>query len=343
MAITHKEIAEIVGVSRATVDRVLNNRGRVSPEVRRKVLEVAEQHGFEPSHIGRALAMAKNPIKIGVVVHNTKIPFFQQVLAGIEKAKKEISDLGGELLVEEISDIDPEQQIEAVNRLVKQGIKGLAISPAQNAALRNRLAQLRRNTGLPIVTFNTDLEELDRMCFVGLDNMRGGRTAAGLMNQLLGPKGGKVLVVSGYITQPTNYQRVNGFIEEVSSNFSGIEIPGIQMNMDNEETAYQITRSALRQMPDLAGIYMVSSGQAGACRALEESGRADEVKLIVFDILPDTIRYIQNGVIDFIIDQNAFAQGSRPPRILFRHLFKQEQILKEYMYTEINIKTKYNI
>ena len=38
-----KEIAELAGVSRGTVDRVLNHRGSVSPEKEKKVLEIADE------------------------------------------------------------------------------------------------------------------------------------------------------------------------------------------------------------------------------------------------------------------------------------------------------------
>ena len=39
---TIKEIAELAGVSRGTVDRVLNNRGSVNPRTARKILEIAQ-------------------------------------------------------------------------------------------------------------------------------------------------------------------------------------------------------------------------------------------------------------------------------------------------------------
>ena len=212
MGITYKEIAEIVGVSRGTVDRALHNRGRVSPEVQQKILKVAKERGFEPSHIGRALARAKNPVKIGVVVHLTKIPFFQQVLTGIEKAKTDITNLGGELIVAELRSLDAQKQIDAVHQLVEQGVQGIAISPAEDEDLRKCLNDVNKNKNIPIVTFNTDMQNLNRLCFVGMDNLQGGRTAAGLMNLLLGKKPGKVLIISGHITNLANSQRVNGFV-----------------------------------------------------------------------------------------------------------------------------------
>ena len=58
--------AEAAGVSRGTVDRALKDRGRVKPEVAEKIKKIAQEMGYQPSRAGRALAMAKRNIKIGV-------------------------------------------------------------------------------------------------------------------------------------------------------------------------------------------------------------------------------------------------------------------------------------
>lgn len=343
MAITYKEIAEIVGVSRGTVDRAIHNRGRVNPEVKARILQVAQENGFAPSPVGRALARAKNPVKIGVVVHLAKIPFFKQVIQGIQKAQADIGNLGGEVIIKELPTLDPQEQLTAVNELVEMGIEGLAISPAEDETLRERLNQLQQEKGLPIVTFNTDMARLNRLCFVGMDNIRSGQTAAGLMNMLLGDTGGQVLIISGHIANQANSQRVEGFVQEIARKFPALKVPSIQFCLDDESIAYNITMAALDGKPKIKGIFMPASGQAGVCRALAERGLSGEIKLIVFDILPETTQYIQDGTIHFIIDQNAATQGSSPPRILFNYLFDKKPPEADTIFTDISIRTQYNL
>lgn len=343
MAITYKQIAEIVGVSRGTVDRALNNRGRIDPKVRDRILAVAEEYGFQPNHAGRALARAKNPVKIGVIVHLSNIPFFQAVLSGIEKAKADIANLGGTILIEEIPELDVDQEIAAIERLMAQDIQGLAITPIEDDRLRQCLLSLKQEHDLPIVTFNTDLANSGRMCFVGMDNYRSGRAAAGLMNILLSNQKRKILILSGYASNQANSQRVDAFVQELAANHPNLEISGIHFNRDREDTAYQITRAALASFPDIDAIYMVSSGQAGTSRALIDSGLAGKVRLIVFDSTPDNIKYLQEGIVDFIIDQDAFTQGNLPPHILFDYLFNHAQPENEMLFTNVNIKTKHTV
>lgn len=49
MAVTLQQIAEAAGVSRGTVDRALNNRGRIRPEVEEKIKKIAQEMGYQPA------------------------------------------------------------------------------------------------------------------------------------------------------------------------------------------------------------------------------------------------------------------------------------------------------
>ena len=64
---TIKEIAELAGVSRGTVDRVLNHRGFVNAETEKKVLEIANLLNYQPNKAGMALAAQKKKYLIGIL------------------------------------------------------------------------------------------------------------------------------------------------------------------------------------------------------------------------------------------------------------------------------------
>ena len=65
---TIKEIADLAGVSRGTVDRVLNNRGSVNPQTAQKIMEIVHALDYKPNRAGLVLAAQKKNLKLGVIL-----------------------------------------------------------------------------------------------------------------------------------------------------------------------------------------------------------------------------------------------------------------------------------
>ena len=209
MAVTLQQIAEAAGVSRGTVDRALNNRGRIRPEVEERIKKISQEMGYQPSRAGRALAMAKRKIRIGVILQYMKTPFMQQVLKGVMTAKEEVESFGGTVKIYEIEGAEPEKVMAAMKELREAGFNGIAMTPSEDQLLKARIDQYSEEYGIPVVTFNADLEDTKRLCFVGQDTFQSGRTAAGLMNEMTDGKG-QVAIISGQIANPGLISRQKG-------------------------------------------------------------------------------------------------------------------------------------
>jgi DNA-binding LacI/PurR family transcriptional regulator len=119
-----EDVARVAGVSRKTVSRVLNNEPYVSDEVRRRVLEAAEELGYRLNHAARALASGRNR-SIGVVALGTAGYGTASLLVGIEKA---VRDAGYALRMVNTADGDPEGIAGAVTSLQEQGVDGVVVS-----------------------------------------------------------------------------------------------------------------------------------------------------------------------------------------------------------------------
>lgn len=340
MAITIKQIAELAGVSRGTVDRALYDRGRVSPEVAERIKKIAKEHGYKPNRAGRALALSKNPIKIGVIVQSVKTPFMKQVLEGIDRVREEVGHLGLQIEMRQIPSLDVKEQIKMIDELIEEGIKGLAILPVEDNQLQLKVNEIIEKEDIPVVTFNADIAGTKRMSFVGLNNYRSGQTVAGLMGMITGGKG-KVLVITGYLSNRSHNERVEGFITELRKSYPEIQMLGVQTCFDEDEAAKDIAIQALKN-EDLAGIFVVANGEVGVCQALKELGKEHQVRVIAHDTTPENEKYLDDGTIDFMIDQNALIQGYQPVKLLAEYLFEDKKPQKETYHTEILIKTKYN-
>ena len=113
---TIKEIAELAGVSRGTVDRVLNNRGAVNPKTARKVLEIAQALDYKPNRAGIVLAAQKKNLKIGVILFDTGNPFFNDVIEGVNKKAEELGGYNCSFLISRVG-FDLQAQLDAMDRM----------------------------------------------------------------------------------------------------------------------------------------------------------------------------------------------------------------------------------
>lgn len=341
MAGTMKEIAERAGVSRGTVDRALNNRGRINPEVAKRIRLIADEMGYVTNR-RKKKTVPEEQVCIGVITQLAKAAFAQPIHEGIHQAKKELEELGAKLIIREIDSVDEEAQIRAIDELEKEKIQGLAIMPVQSEAVRERMNRLMEEQDIPVVTFNSDIVGTKRKCFVGLDNKQSGYTAAGLMGMLTRGEG-KILVITGFFTNSVNSLRVDGFVQEIKQAFPKLELLGVQSSFDETQEVKKIVENTMAIAPDLAGIFVVSGGQSGVCMALEKIRPEKRPYVIVYDATPNNVRALKKDVYDFLIDQEGYEQGYRPLNILYDYLRRGKEIEKEYVYTDIKIRTKYNI
>lgn len=341
MAVTIQQIAEKTGVSRGTVDRALNNRGRINPEVAEMIKKTAEEMGYVHKAKKRQKA-AVRPKKIGIVTQLSQTGFMVEIKRGIMIVQKELKELGIEVLLKENASVKEEDQLKSIEELVDEGIEGLALMPVDSEKVRAEINWLITEKNIPVVTFNSDIVGTKRCCFVGMDNRRSGQTAAGLF-EMMTRGTGKILIITGYFSSLLNNMRVDGFVEEIKNLSSSMEIAGVQGSFNSAEEVEHIIENAMINIAGINGIFVVSGGQEGIVKAFEKLGLEQRPYVVIYDQTTKNEELLKNGKVDFLIDQNGFEQGYRPARIIAEMLMSGKAPEQEFLYTGIDIKTKYNL
>lgn len=89
MKMTITDIAEIAGVSVATVSRVINNKSKgVSDATRERIWKIIEDNNFQPSAIARGLVTKSSKI-IGLLIPDITNPYYPELAKGVEDAASE--------------------------------------------------------------------------------------------------------------------------------------------------------------------------------------------------------------------------------------------------------------
>lgn len=315
MAVTIKQIAEICGVSRGTVDRVLNNRGKVNPETAEKVRNVAMLMGYRPNLAGKALAARKNPLHIGVVIPAEGNPFFDDVISGIRSAENELQDYGVTVSVRTMRGYDVDEQLKLVDSFENIGL--LLLTPVDDDRIRSKIDSLN-DKGIATIALNSDIRNSKRICYVGSDYFKGGRIACGMLGLLTGGIA-KVAVVTGNIKMLGHNQRIAGFREVRNSRYPDIAILDSIATDDDEIVAYAETRKLLSDNPDIDALFIVAGGVYGVCRAVIDAGRENDMRIVAFDDVPTTSEMIRRGLVKAVICQHPLMQGYQAVKLAFEY------------------------
>lgn len=336
MALTVKDIAKLAGVSRGTVDRALNNRSGINPEVAQRIRQIAAEHGYVPNTAGKALAAKANPISVGVVINSRGNPFFDEVFRGIEKAKEELSDLALNLIVVEDKGYDPQRQAQSIMELAKQGVRGLAVTPIND----NQIAACLNNINIPVVTLNQDIEHVNKVCFIGCDYENSGKTAGQLMGLICAGET-DVGIITGSVKMQGHNKRIHGFSRVIETSFPNLHIVDIVENNDDDDESYAVTTTLLQEHPKLGALYLTAAGVEGAIKAVREQNFSG--RIICFDDTEQIRSFVSEGLIHATICQHPFEQGYRAIRILFDVIMGRGQPEEKVIYTHSEIKIKENI
>jgi len=341
MSVTIKDIAKIANVSRGTVDRALNNRGGVNREVELRVRKIAMDLGYKPNRAGKALAARKKPVKIGCLLPSVDNPFFNDVIAGLHAAEKELSDYGMSLELVLLKGYDIDTHLEAIQSLVDKGADALCLTTVDVPLITDKINELIAN-GIPIATINSDVRGTSRLFYVGCNYIKSGRTAAGMLSVML-KENGKTLIVTGSVKMQGHNRRIHGFCKEVKDNNMNISIVDVVESQDDDETAYNYTKESLDRYHNINSIYITAAGVAGVCKAVEELGLAEKLHLVSFDDIPATRKAVLNGTIDATICQEPFEQGYQAIKLMFNYFLEGIIPKSGAVYTNNVIKIKQNI
>jgi LacI family transcriptional regulator, galactose operon repressor len=310
------DVAREAGVSTATVDRVLNNRGSARSRTRDLVLEAAARLGYiaqgERGGIG-APAPAEDIVRLHFALPDGNNSFIAAVHHQIEAQAKSRPDL--DVHVEIIEGFNPDTLARTLSSLRgrAQGVGVIAIDhPTVREALRSLAAE-----SVEVVTIASDVHHVPRAAYIGIDNRAAGRLIGYLLNRFLGKQPvGKVALFAGSLSYRGHEEREMGFrhvLEEMSPSLQIVELREMR---DDWRRAYAEAAALLDRHPDLAAIYNVGAGNTGIAQALKERGREHSVIFLGHEATDDTRELLLDGTIDAVIDQNPRVEAREALNVL---------------------------
>ena len=325
----------MTGVSRGTVDRVIHHRGIVAEETRIRIQEVIDEYEFRPNPVGRALS-SKKPYKIGVILIQENVPFFQVIKEGINSSAYKYRDYPVEVLIQHLPGMDEDDYLNAFEQLQKQ-VNAFVIV-GYNTEKINRKVNALAEEGIPVITINVDLPDSKRNAYIDIDNYKGGQCLAGIVNEMVCGKT-DVLLLGGHSKNRLERERLDGFMSVIHSS---IDCSDFFYTQDESEAVDQIVYDQLsKKSYDM--IVTFGYGTHIICDVIDRLHLNKKPHVFGIDLSDESKKCLKEGKISYIIDQSAFDQGYKEISYLCESFLYDEPLPQGNVYLPITIHSPYNL
>lgn len=307
-----KDIARLANVSHTTVSRALNNKSRIRPETKERILSIARQLNYRPDFIARSLVI-KRTKTIGLVITTIANPFYTELSQGIETTARQL----GYNIIFCSTNYELSTEKQYIEMLRSKGVDGIIFTSAHIGD--PNIIELS-DEGFPIIlvnrrTYHPKVKE--RIDYVGVDNLLGGYMA---VEHLIRLGHQRIGVVGGSSDSSVGFERLQG-------GKRALEAYGIEQREEYfldgnflRESGYQGGKKFLRMVKPPSAIFATNDYMAiGVYQALIEEGVKvpEEIALVGFnDIELSGIKGIDLST----IGQKKFEMGAIAAELLVKRI-----------------------
>ncbi len=232
-AATIKDVANLAGVSIATVSRVLNNLGVVNPETERRVLSAVNMLHYQRNAVARSLKLRVTK-SIGIIVPEISNTFFTEI---VEQLEKLLGPLGYALLLCS-SENSVQEEKRKLAFLLERNVDALLVIPVGDIGTHFASPALSH---IPLVMLDRKIEGL-RCDVVLTDNRQG---AFDVTSALIREGKTQIGFLGGDTHVHTSVERMHGFLDAMHAHNLEVDPEFILLGGMTQKAGYTLMQKAL--------------------------------------------------------------------------------------------------
>jgi DNA-binding LacI/PurR family transcriptional regulator len=266
--VTRKEVADLAGVSEATVSRVFNGLGPMKPETKERVLQAAKQLDYHPNAIAQSFARRRSG-NLGVVlpympkVHLFSTFYFSEILSGIgEQVREQSYDMLLTLLT-------PDESMDYTRLYRSQKVDACVILGSRDTPEQRESLQKLQEQRLPFCLVNQHFEGM-LLSEVDADHVQGSYQAVRYLQEA-GFK--KIAFLNGSPQYSNSQDRLQGYMQAMRD--GGIEIPSQLLLEGNysRKSGYEAAARLWEHRHEIEAVFAANDRMAiGLMQGLRERG-----------------------------------------------------------------------
>lgn len=237
------------------------------------------------------------------VATNINLPYWQQAQAGFLDAAKTLG-VRAELIGP--TGYQPNAELVTFRQTVEEHPTGICLSAAKPEIFREEIDKAIA-AGIPVICVDADVPGSKRLMYIGTDNFKAGGDSLRQMAALLQGHGSvAVITISG---QRNLDDRVAG-VADALKNFPTIKLTKILDDQGDPRSASDQVSELIQKKEKVDGIVCLeATGGSGAAEALHRLNLEGKIPIVAFDDDPETLDWIDRGVIAATITQKPYVMS----------------------------------
>ncbi|WP_439104593.1 LacI family DNA-binding transcriptional regulator [Celeribacter marinus] len=317
--VTAADVAREAGVSPATVDRVLNNRGGVVTDKERRVIAAAKRLKLD-----RALDLrAARTLRVAAILQSDENPFHASLARAFSDQNRGVNPFNIQTRVFIADPSDPLKVYQTIQRAIAAHDAIITCLPDEDpiAVELDRFAE----GGKPVIALATDIRA-ERAIYVGPDDYTGGRIAGDLMGRFVGPRGGDLMLIGGLWSMIGQAERRRGFEDVLAQRYPACRLVQAVESYERGERAGELAMQALASQKGIVGIYNASAGGVKVAEAIKRAERSDLV-FITHELTEHRRALLKAGQIDAVLDQEPVLEVETALCVIAHHYGRRDGIV----------------
>ncbi len=340
--VTLKDIAESAGVSIGTIDRAMNNRKGIDADVRKRILLMAEEMGYEKNILASTLSR-KTKRKVALIIPKEPGFFWGKMHEGIGAAEREHEPFGIEFIhydIDRLWALSESNILKYIDKAAQSKVDALVMVALNTDTIKARIKE--KCDRIPLVTINEEFDDgVDFLFHIGVDNELSGRLAAELLGKFMRGKGNILIIINTLADEILFHQkRLKGFKDVITGSFPDVNIMGCYSFDNTKEKQYnaEMIQSIIEHCPSLEGVYDFDGASLHSIGTMiKELGKSKDIILVGHEISEEVTQLLHENVIYGVISQDPYAQGYEMIQNLCRYLLKGEVFQNTHIHTDLEI------
>ena len=252
-----------------------------------------------------SFAEDRAPENYSMVVFTKGAEYFNWTYAGMRDAAATIGDFIS-VELQGPAEWDASLEARALEQVLAKKPNGVIVSCADEATLIPAINKGIEN-GIPVIAFDSDSPESDRLAYVGTNNIDFGAVAGKKIFETIGNSGEvAIMKVPGAVSME---ERAQGCIDYLAEN-----APDVKITILNDEgdvaKAEQVVSALLQSNPNVKAIFSTHGyGAPGAAAAVRTLGKKADVLIIGSDYDSATIELLKAGEVDGTVIDDPYLLG----------------------------------